>query len=289
MRTVRFFSVALLGLALCAPMALAQSEAGTEGAPLPPAPSANLGTTIKFNVEFGGEAKFISDGDRWSKFDAHRDIPDNFTINSLDFWVSRPNSRWSLDGHALDAGQLDQRYRLTLEKFGVSRSQFRFDSWPNFISRGATSAFTENTPGFLTVNGSTRSDFETATTDAARIGVIEGPFGLLNSDARKISLETRRQRFQFNQDFYLTRHWFINAGAMYEWRKGHRPLGMGAYNRSAGVPTTSGGTGGATFVAFANELPEPIDFRNTEIRAAMGFKGEKGMIRFEYIGSWFFN
>src|SRR6266496_6796768 len=284
MRTLRFLSVALLGLAWCAPMALAQSEAASEGAPLPAAPSATVGPRIKFNVEFGGEAKFISDGDRWSKFEEHRDIPDNFTINSLDFWITRPNSQWSLDGHALDAGQLDQRYRLTLEKFGVSRSQFRFDSWPNFISRGATSVFTENTPGFLTVNGSTRSDFETATTDADRIAVIDGPFGLLNSDARKISLQTRRQRFQFNQDFYLTRHWFVNARAMYEWRRGHRPLGFGGYQRVAGAPA-----GGATWAAFSNEVPEQLDFRNTEVRAAMGFKGERSMVRFEYIGSWFFN
>jgi len=58
MRTVRFFSVALLGLALCAPMALAQSEAGTEGAPLPPAPSANLCMTIKFNIEYSCAATF---------------------------------------------------------------------------------------------------------------------------------------------------------------------------------------------------------------------------------------
>ena len=296
MRTLRFLSVALLGLAWCAPMALAQSEAASEGAPLPAAPSATVGPRIKFNVEFGGEAKFISDGDRWSKFEEHRDIPDNFTINSLDFWIDKPGSRWSLDGYALDAGQLDQRYRLTLEKFGVSRSRFSFDSWPNFISRNATSWWTEDTPGILTVNPSTRLAFQAATVDGTtadtaldgtRIGIING---LLADDARHhTTLQTRRQRFQFNQDFYLTRHWFINAGAIYEWRRGHRPLGMGAYNRSAGVPTTSGGTGGATWVAFANELPEPIDFRNTEIRAAMGFKGEKGMIRFEYIGSWFFN
>ena len=296
MRTVRFISVALLGLALWAPMAFAQSEAGTEAAPLPPAPSATM-PRIKFNVEFGGEAKFISDGDRWSKFEEHRDIPDNFVVSSLDFWLDKAGSRWSLDGHALDAGQQDQRYRLTLEKFGVSRSQFRFDSWPNFISRGATSYWTENTPGVLTVNGSTRSLFQAATVDGTssdtvlngtRIGIIND---LLNSDARKIDLRTRRQRFQFNQDFYLTRHWFVSAGAMYEWRRGHRPLGMGAYNRSAGtaVPPFGAGTGAATWVAFANELPEQLDFRNTEVRAAMGFKGERGMIRFEYTGSWFFN
>ena len=62
--------------------------------------------------EFGGEGRFFSSGDRWTKFVQYRDIPENFTVNSLDFSIGGVNNRWSLVGTALDAGQLDQRYNL---------------------------------------------------------------------------------------------------------------------------------------------------------------------------------
>lgn len=100
-----------------------------ETSKLPNALSTPAPPLIRFNAEFGVEAPFFSSGDRWTKFVQYRDIPSNFDFSSLDFSIGQENSRWSLNGLALDAGQLDQRYRLLLEKFGVSHTTVRFLSW----------------------------------------------------------------------------------------------------------------------------------------------------------------
>ncbi len=278
MRSLRFILFILLGLALLTPVDSAQ-EPTKESSKLPSAPSASVEPVIKFNVEFGAEGRFISSGDRWTKFVLYRDIPDNFTVNSLNFTIGE-NSRWSLDGSALDAGQLDQRYRLVLEKFGVSRSSFRFVSWLNFISRAVTSPYVETAPGVFTLATSVRAAFEAATTDAARIAVVND----LMANSPLVDLRTRRQRFLFGEEFHLTNHWFVSANVMHERRTGHRPLGVGAYNRVAGPVGV-----GSTWWVFNDELPERVDYRNTEVRAGIGYQRSRGMIRFDYSGSWFNN
>lgn len=269
----------MLGLALLTPIVAAQSQTASKP-DVPSAPSASVEPIIKFNVEFGAEGRFFSSGDRWTKFVQYRDIPENFTVNSLDFSIGGGNSRWSLVGTALDAGQLDQRYNLVLEKFGISRSSFRFISWPNYISRGVASPYAETAPGVFGIPAPIRSAFEAAPDDATRIGIIND----LVANTALGSLRMRRQRFQLDQDFYLTNHWFVNATVMHERRTGHRPLGVGSYNRTAGPVGT-----GATWMAFSDELPEPIDYRNTEFRAGIGYQANWGMIRFDYTGSWFNN
>ncbi len=194
--------------------------------------------------------------------------------------VGQDGSRWSLLGTGLDAGQKDQRYRLVLEKFGVSRSAFRFISWPNYISRGVTSPYAETSPGVFTLPTAFRSAFQAALDDPTRISLVND----LVANTALRSLQTRRQRFLFDQDFHLTNHWFVNANVMYEHNTGHRPTGVGAYNRTAG-PIGAG----ATWLAFSNEMPQPIDYRNTAVRAGIGYRGSLGMIRVDYTGSWFQN
>lgn len=275
MRNLRLSIILLLGLALSTAAAVAQSQET-----LPSAPSAAVEPLVKFTSEFGAEGRFFSSGDRWTKFVQNRDIPDNFTVNTLNFSIGRESSRWSLIGSALDAGQLDQRYRLVLEKFGASQTSFRFISYPNYISRAVTSPYVEVSPGVLGLPTPIRSAFEVAATDAARIAVVRD----LVANSPLIDLRTRRQRFLFDQNFHLTNHWFVNANVVHERRRGHRPLGVGAYNRSQGPVG-----GGATWVAFSDELPEPVDYRTTEVRAGIGYQADRGMIRIDYTGSWFSN
>src|SRR5512141_2004203 len=134
MRRLRLWILVLASFTLAVLVVDAQSQSAPQEKTPPNAPSAAVEPLIRFSVEFGAEGRFISDGDRWTKFVQHRDIPDNFTINNLNFVIGGQDSRWSLLGTALDAGQLDQRYRLVLEKFGASRTSFRFVSFPYFYS-----------------------------------------------------------------------------------------------------------------------------------------------------------
>lgn len=281
MRCLRLLTTALLGLVLLTPAVVAQSQdASKDSSKLPNAPSARVEPVIKFDVEFGAEARFFSSGDRWTKFVQYRDIPENFTVNSLHFSIGGENSRWSLVGSALDAGQLDQRYRLALEKFGRSRTSFRYISWPNYISRGVTSPYAETVPGVFSIPTPIRSAFEAAPDDPTRIGIIND----LVANTQFSSLKTRRQRFSFDQDFHLTDHWFVNVNVMHERRTGHRPIGLGAYARTAG-PVGAG----ATWTVFQDELPERVDYRTTDFRASVGYENNRGMIRLDYTGSWFRN
>lgn len=255
------------------PRALAQSDSSKSQ---PATPVTSSAPVVHLNLTIGGQTRFTSGG-RWTKFEQFRDIPKNVTISHFDFAVEKEGSPWVLKGWAQDATQLDQRYRLVLEKYGRMRSEFRYDGFPTFTSRLTTVPYREQTPGFYTLPDTFRSALQAAT-DANVPALVND---LLNNSPLA-DLRVRRQRYTLRTDFYLNNHWGVFAGFMREQRHGFKPIGLGSYER-VGTPT------GGFFRVLGDELPEPIDYLTTEVNAGISFHNRRAHFQVEYRGSWFEN
>lgn len=262
----------LLSLVLLLPLAAFAQSTPQEKAPPPPVGS----DLLRLNIEFGGQL-FSTSNDRWTKFMQFRDVPKNFTLTNLDFAVEKEGSPWSFTGLARDAAQLDQRYRLVLEKTGKMRAEFRYEGFPQFISRLVKAPYTEAAPGVLTLADTFQSALQAATN--AGVPPLVNDL-LLNTPFA--DLQTRRQKFSFLYDLTLTNHWDYFLQFSSDRKTGRKPIGFGTYER------TQLATGGF-FTVLGDELPEPIDNRTSSFRTGASFHNQRALLRFEYGVSWFEN
>lgn len=266
----------------------------------PPATPPTAPSIIKLNVEVGGQTTILDSSERWTKFVQWRDVPRNFTLTGLDFAVERDGSPWSFTGLAVDAGQLDARYRLRLEKFGKWRTEFRYSSSPNFISRLVQAPYAETAPGVLTIPDAIRSALQAAVAlpagNPGDPGVRETAAPALVNDLIGSTgfrdLRVRRERFWLGQEVKINEHWLAYVNFTHDRRGGYLPMGMGTYERFQtpqgppfNVPTNQGGV----FNVYSNEVPEHIAYRTYEVRTGIALHGKRGLVRLEYTGSLFSN
>src|SRR3990172_8806810 len=183
---------------------------------------------LRMTVEFGGQFRMTTDGDRWTKFEQYRAIPQNFTLTKLDFAVEKEGSPWSLTGWAQDATQLDQRYRLVLEKYGRMRTEFRYDGYPNFISRLVVAPYAQRTDGLLTVPDTIRGALQGAASAA-----VPGLVNDLLNNTEFGDLRLRRQRWFLRQEFMLNNSWEAFFQFQHDHKAGRKPIGLGTYERAS--------------------------------------------------------
>jgi len=241
-----------------------------------PTPS---GDVVQLNIEFGGQTRLTS-GNRWNKFEQFRDIPKNFTLTYLDFKIEKEGSPWVFKGWARDATQSDQQYRLTVERYGRMRVEFRYDGYPQFISRHVVSPFASTSPGVYVLNDTIQASLQAFNTnnDPNVPPLVNNLIGATSF----ADLQTRRQRFSAKADFTLGRGWEAFVQVMRDHRSGLKPIGLGTYER---VGTATGGF----FYVLGDELPEPLNYRTTEFRTGITYHNERALLRFEYAVNWFDN
>ncbi len=260
-----------VGTLAATPTALAQS-----GLPQGKPTAAQIPASVRLNIVLGGQTRTAT-GQRWTKFEQFRDIPKKFTLTHLDFVFEKEGKPWRFAGLAQDATQLDQRYRLVLERYGRAHTEFRYDGYPNFISRLTVTPLTQLSPGVYALSATIRSSLQAAANSAVPVLVTDlvshAPFG---------DLRLRRQRWQLRQEFILNKRWNAFFYFRHERRTGLKPIGLGTFERTQ---TASGGI----FNVLGDELPEPVDYRTTEIRAGLTFHNARAMLRVEYGVSWFRN
>lgn len=264
----------ILAGALAAPVTFAQSTSGKTPA-TPAAPSA----TVKMEVTVGGQTRIITDapGGKSSKFELTRDVPKNFTLNGFNFVIEKEGSPWSFTGSAQEATQLDQRYRFVVEKYGVMRTEFRYESFPYFFGRGVKSPYGQSQPGSYILSDTIQSALQAAT--AAGVPALVNDL-ILNSPFA--DLQSRRQRFSVNSEYSLNDNWSTFVRFSSERKGGFKPIGLGVYER-ASTPT------GGFFTVLGDELPEPINYHTFEVRTGVAFHNRRALLRVEYAYSWFLN
>jgi len=263
----------ILAGAVLAPASFAQAGSSNTAAPSSPA------ATVKMEVTVGGQTRVITDdpGGKWSKFELTRDVPKNFTLNSFRFAIEKEGSPWTLSGSAEEATQLDQRYRLVVEKYGKVLTELRYEGFPYFFGRGVKSPYGQSQPGAYILSDTVQSALQAAA--AAGIPALVNDLVLSSPFA---DLQSRRQRFFVNSEYFLNENWSTFVRFSSERKGGSKPIGLGTYER-IGTPT------GGFFNVLGDELAEPINYHSFELRTGVAFHNRRALLRVEYAYAWFLN
>lgn len=252
--TTRTLAVGLLGALLLAAPLTAQTPIGQ-----PPADDSQAGTVLDPNlrsVDFGVRLTDV-DGDE-ARYNRYRDRRTGAVLDGFR-WTSENATRyWRLD--ADNVGYRDQRFGASFEQFG------RFKGWFEYNQIPYEQDYSTRTP--FTVNGLT-----TVTVDDTLQTAIQGGQATLNpaveSYASPFELRAKRDITTFGGQYQLNRHTDLNFALTSTGRDGHQPWGAGF-----GMASTQ-------------EVPAPIDQRNTEIAANVEWANKKAMFKAGYDGSLF--
>ncbi|MEE8201830.1 MAG: MtrB/PioB family outer membrane beta-barrel protein [Candidatus Acidoferrales bacterium] len=266
-----------VGLAVsCLLLSLTLPGLAEEPAPDPPPQGSPPPVQMNFNITLGGVIRDITNRHS-SRFQYGRDVPEGFYLENFFFEAERPGRPWYFTVSGQDAGERDQHFRLTYERFGRYRLELRWDQVSLFVADNIQTLHTATGKGVLEVPDLFQTQFEAAP-DAALPPLVGGvlratPFN---------RLEFFRRGFSLRQEYLPTTHWRLRFGLSNEIRSGNRRISVGTYQRT-NTPL------GDTFFTPGIEVPQPIDYRTTEITAGASYQGERGFFRTDYRASLFRN
>lgn len=212
-----------------------------------------------------------------SRFEYGRDVPEGFYVEEFLFTAESPGKPWAFTLFGVDAGQRDQHFRLTLERFGRYRLELRGDQFPLFVADNIQTLHTATDKGVLEVPDLIQTEFQAAA-DADLPALVRSTLAATPFS----ELELLRRKFVLHQVYRPSAHWQLYADISNEIRSGDRRMTVGSYLRTV-TPR------GETFYTPGIEAPEPIDYRTTEIIAGGAYEGARGFLRAEYRGSFFRN
>lgn len=246
-----------------------------QGASSPETPPPSDEVSVTGHVTLGGQVRSLS-GDKWSKFEFYRDVPRGFFLRDFLLDIEKPGKPWFFSLEGWEGSEDDRRFRLVGERFGKFRSELRWTETPHFSSRLTQTLDVFSADRYL-VSDPVQLLLQTTPT-ASIPPTMDGLLvGTPYDDVR-----SRRRRFDYLQTFTPTPDWRLEFAVMTEARTGFRPIGLGTYERT-GTPL------GGTFRVLGDELPEPLDSRTTEVRAAASYEHPRGFLRLEYLFSNFQN
>ena len=251
-RTITFLAP-LIAVALAAPAALSQDT-------LPEGQSV---------IEVGGRSVWgdvVGRSDlpfnptlRASKFNEYRDITDGFFLRNADITLEDLlSSRNYLNVQARSSFLKDQSYLITLGMPGKYKFQFRWDQTPHLFTNVAQTLYTQSTPGVFTLPGELRS----------RLAANPQSASTLFAGVPALDVSLRRKSAAVDATFDPTPDWTLAFQFSREKQAGSRPFG----NYSPGY-----------------ELPEPIDYRTTQVQAKAEYGKQRWGVEIGYLGSIFEN
>ena len=261
-------ALATLAFLVAAPVAAQEATQETTATPSP--------VQVQFDITTGGVFRDITN-QHSSRFQYGRDVPEGFYLENFFFQAEQPGRPWYLSISALDAGERDQRFRLLYDRFGRYRLDVRWDQFSVFVADNFQTLHVTTSPGVLEVPDLIQTQFEAAT-DADLPGLVQSVLDV----TRFADMFVLRRKLGVYQEFRPARHWRLFADFGYEIRSGDRPVTVGSYQRT-NTPL------GDLYFTPGMEVPEPIDYRTTTIKAGVAYEGERGFVEASYRGSFFDN
>ena len=252
--TTRTLAVGLLGALLTAAPLLAQTPIGQ-----PPADDAQAGTVLDRNlrsVDFGVRLSDV-DGDE-ARFNRYRDMRTGAVLDGFRWTSENANRYWRLE--ADNVGYRDQRFGASFEQFGRFKGWFEYNQIPYEQDYSTQTPYTVNNVTTVTVD------------DALQAAIQAGQATLnpaVNNFALPFELRAKRDITKVGGQFQLNRSTDINFALVSTGRSGHQPWGA-----SFGMASTQ-------------EIPAPIEQRNTEIAANLEWANKKATFKAGYDGSLF--
>lgn len=212
-----------------------------------------------------------------SRFQYGRDVPRGFFLQDFAFTAETPGRPWHLDISGKSVRERDQQFRLGYDRFGKYRLDARWDQHFLSVADNIQSLHTATSKGVLQVPDLIQQQLELAP-DSQLPALVNDilsatPFGRLQLVRRKLTV---------HQEYLPGGNWHLRVDVSNEIRSGDRRVSVGSYART-GTPQ------GNMFNTPGIEVPEPIDYRTTEVTAGMSYEGKRGFVRADYTGSFFRN
>jgi MtrB/PioB family decaheme-associated outer membrane protein len=222
---------------------------------------------VKIKAKAAAGTEGVVNNGRSSKFYEYRDVPKGFFFSLLDINVERGNQY--LNFNASRIRQADGRYEISFGDYGKYNLNFDWNKIPHRFSFEGRSLYNYDEgdhTGFYTLSDQIQTDAQNAVGDGAlnanaNIRAARTLISKFLTGAYKVGLGLQRNKgtlgFAYNPSVPLS----VNLNVSREERKGTRPIG------------------GSFGFNHALELPEPIDFRTTNMNANLEYTKKWGTVR----------
>jgi MtrB/PioB family decaheme-associated outer membrane protein len=208
---------------------------------------------IDFGVRF---TDITGDAARFQRF---RDLGDGAFVDRLRF--DREGDTWLFSVGADHLGRRDQRYFAEFRGHGKLKITFEWDQVPLFISQDTRTLYRTEAPGVLRIDPSLRQAIEAGRLRLADVAPQASPF----------EVRSRRDVARVDLVYSATRELDLTVKLEQTRREGTMPWGASfGFNNAV-------------------EIPAPIDWRTTDLKAGLEWANARGMFRASYEGSWFDN
>jgi len=240
--------------------------------------------SIRGTLEFGGRLLEL-DGDKPARFQETRQVPKGLYLRNINLNFESANSPLFFRFEGLEIRERDERFRGEIGRVGKYRTRFMWDQIPLDYSTGR-SLFVSTLPGVLTVDPNLRAALE-AVPDARNPPQTLGPTlpALVRQavqNAPTIQLRVRSDQLLVTQYFRPTKNWEFYFRAQHIRLNGTRPKGTGTFARQANGPAGDG-----VWESLGMELPEPVDYRTTNLTFGMQYSRPKWRVGVDYFISLF--
>lgn len=230
---------------------------------------------IKARVAAGTE--FVGEVKRSSKFTEYRDVPQGFVFDVFDLRLSKGSRYLNLSAEKIR--QRDGRYGLSLGDYGTFKADLTWDKIPHRYSFEAQTLYVPSpapAPAAGVFDGSVfnygiSDQIQSALEGAANYAAARALLSGFLTGVHGIDLGLQRNKGTLNLEYTPSVPVTLSLSASREARKGNRAIG-------------------ASFgLSNAVEMPEPIDFFTTDLKAKVEYDKPWGMVQAGYDASIFDN
>ncbi len=246
----------------------------------------DLVDSLKGTIQTGVRFRSVK-GDRPGKFEENRDFPKSVFVRSFLLNFESVDSPFFVDFKALEFGERDERFSAEVGKVGTFRTEIMWDQIPKYYSTGRTFHLAA-APGLLVVNPDLRARLQ-AVPDAGVAASQLGPQlpNLVRQEVQNqasINLRVRRDQFLLAQSYHPNENWEFFVRAQNLRLSGTRPRTTGTFARDGVGPAGDG-----VWEDLGVELPEPIQYRTTNITLGVQYSRPKWRVGVDYNLSLFRN
>lgn len=242
--------------------------ATTDSAKATPYLGTNLGTRGMFDFGYRGQS-VEGDEARWERYRDLRAGP-----RAAGF-VTRETGTSAFRVTANNVGYRDQRYAADFNQFGKMKLSAQWNSIPLNYAYYSMTPWKNQGGNVWTLDASARTQVQNKAPGVLGIGSSAANYNqasIYRSLATPFSMQSRRDIMSLGMKYRLTDALGLNVGASSTKKAGFQPYGGSfAFNN-------------------ANERPMELNNRTNDVNAAAEWaKPSIGMVRAEWVGSWFNN
>jgi MtrB/PioB family decaheme-associated outer membrane protein len=208
-------------------------------------------------VDFGGRITEV-DGDQ-ARYQRYRDLRSG--VYATNMLAGRRTADWNLEAQAWNIGYRDQKYQLDMQRVGRLTASFLYDQIPLWISGDTRTLYTQTNPGVFRLEDTMQQQIQAGTKTIRDF----------EDQAALFELRTMRRIGQADVVFNANRSTDIVLQVKNTAREGNIPFG-GTFGFSNAV-----------------ELPAPIDTNTADVKTALEWGNQRGMLRVGWDGSTFDN